>query len=384
MGMRIRKLARELSGSPGEVLGLLQELGFGRFRSPEDMLSTALVDRVRSAWKKGVRGAPVAVAARSTSVTSGGAQDARGDDLMAQLVPGVVREQASSTPSRARAVDEAIPLTALAGPDPHQAGLDELRAELARERKELDAAHERYKALEADRKRREAVIAAELAGMERSLIQLQEERAELDQERAALEQVRGEVADLKARTLSGPPIASVFEQRGLRGYDEMERALLALIRVHRLRELLPHLAVTDVRAAERLLREVLVLVGGEVPEALPASRAGLQVAPERADLPGWEVLHRDLVRVGEQLMLNGFTQVLVVGGQPHWQRLLREGVDERVALRFVAELPADHDAHAVLFWGTAGGHNRVPNRVEIPDDTLPSLVRAVRAALAGD
>jgi hypothetical protein len=87
MGVRVRKLAKQLSSTPGEVLGLLHALGFARYRTPEDMVSDAVVRQVRDAQQSGVRAIPVAVPIRAPMQEPSAAPA----DLMSQLVPGVKR-----------------------------------------------------------------------------------------------------------------------------------------------------------------------------------------------------------------------------------------------------------------------------------------------------
>jgi len=89
VGIRVRKLARELRQSPRDVLQLLQSLGFERYRSPEDMISDTVAARVRSSSRPATNGhhAPDPARSRPRSAPSSAASG----DLMAQLVPGVKR-----------------------------------------------------------------------------------------------------------------------------------------------------------------------------------------------------------------------------------------------------------------------------------------------------
>jgi len=407
MAMRVRKLARELQGTSGEVLGVLRDLGLERYRSPEDMLPAAAVDKVRRAWRKGQRGPPVAVA--PASPRRGRPRQVR-DDLMSQLVPGVVpvsRRDATSVPSR-RKVD--APLEEIADQTheaPDRADLDAEWATLAAERAEVEevraGVEEAEEALEAER----AVLEGERAVLEGERAALEEARGLLEQLLADVESRAGlleekRIALLEAQGLGDPSdavrasLVEVLEDRGLRGFDEFERALGALAQARRLRDLLPLLAVQDPTAVLESLRESLILVGGDIPESLPRGRAGVQVAPDREELPGWESLRRDLGRVGELFLLHGLRRVVVVGGHPTWQRLLREGVDPRVDLRFQQTAPrpgeeADSDLgriDALVFWGggppeglenTYGGSRIFVVQVDGRD--LPGLVRVVCGAL---
>ena len=47
MAIRVRKLAKELGRSAGEVLGLLHHLGFRRYTKPDDMVNDAIASKAR-------------------------------------------------------------------------------------------------------------------------------------------------------------------------------------------------------------------------------------------------------------------------------------------------------------------------------------------------
>ena len=59
MSVRVRKLAKELDRSVGEVLGVLHALGLSRYRNPDDMLPPDAVERVRKGLRRGVRPVPL-------------------------------------------------------------------------------------------------------------------------------------------------------------------------------------------------------------------------------------------------------------------------------------------------------------------------------------
>jgi hypothetical protein len=325
---------------------------------------------------------------------------------MSQLVPGVVpvaRRDSAPVPTRPKVdapLEEIAQTIAGSEAPPDRAALEAERA-----------------ALEAER----AALEAERAALDVDRTALETDRAELDADRAALEEGRsvleGLLGDVEARAGDleqtrvaiqeakrledslNVGLAEVLEDRGLRGADEFERALGALSQARRMRELVPLLTVRDRVATLEVLREVLVLVGGDVPDGLPRGRGGVQVAPDREELPGWESLRRDLGRVGELLLLNGLRRVVVVGGHPTWQRLLREGVDARVDLRFQQAAPRASDEvesdegriDVVVFWGgevteePEGGYGGSRLLVvHVGGDDLPGLARAVCAALEED
>src|SRR5690606_39533168 len=111
---------------------------------------------------------------------------------------------------------------------------------------------------------------------------------------------------------------------GERGVEYVERAVGGLVSLRVLRDLLPHLQVSDRDAAREVLERALVLVGGEVPEHLPSDVVGVRVAEERGEIPGWGALRRELGRAAEALMINGMRYVVLVGIPAGWPRLVRE------------------------------------------------------------
>ena len=92
MGVRIRKLAREVNRSPWDVLGVLHALGYRRYKSPDDMLSGPALARLRNGLRDGV--APVPVPGRREASGTSERVAKASSDLMSQVIPGVVRQQA--------------------------------------------------------------------------------------------------------------------------------------------------------------------------------------------------------------------------------------------------------------------------------------------------
>jgi hypothetical protein len=341
MAVRVRKLAKELERSPWDVLGMLHALGFGRYRSPEDMLPDSTCDRVRRGWKDGVTPLPVERpgVAQPPRLSPGPAapRTERGpsEDLMARLVPGVIRNGPRSPEKKARVrepqiVPQIVPPSASSlayAADPEPDELEEERARLAEEAERLE--NERA-TLVADRQE----WATELEAWKADRLALKADREALAADRRAL---RGERATgvPTGPGLPGPLLVDLLQARGLRGSDEFERALGALAAARQLGDVLGRLAVLDPEPVERLIRERLVLVGGGVPDSLPPGMTGVTVAPDRAELPDAIDLHKRLARTGELFLLNGLRRVLVVGGRPVWQRMLRQAIDGRVEMRFL-------------------------------------------------
>ncbi|MEZ4316047.1 MAG: hypothetical protein R3F61_01015 [Myxococcota bacterium] len=331
MAIRVRKLARELQASPVDLLGILKTLGFDRFKSPEDMLSGPVEEKLRTAVRQGVR------PARITPERVKKAPDAPIEAAPAGILPGVVpkaRDERfdtlpapSATPARPR---PSRPEPPVRSPDPVAPALPD-PAVLA-----VQAA------LEAER----AVVAAERRAIEA-------ERAVLAADRTAWEAQKR--TPTEATTLS-----QVLQERGLIGADEAERAIRALAESRRVAEMLPFLTVSDPAGLLRWLQDVLVLVDGPPPEAL-GSEALVSVAPERAEIPGAAVWRRLVQGLSEKLLLNGARRVLVVGGPIRAHRLLRQGLDARIDVRFrpgsrVVAPDAEADVtrtDAVALWGVA-------------------------------
>lgn len=339
MATRVRKLARELRRTPAEVLGLLHELGYVRYRTTEDQVSDLVASRVREAVRQGVQAAPV------QPVPVGGREAVRPEsresaDWMGKLVPGVVRRkleeheirgvdarQASVQPPRGAERRDSTPrhgegagvvqgaVQAESTPQPVVE-----RARLEVERAQLEAARTELLDAQAQLERARAELADARQQVEQMRMDLEEERIELEAVRARADHV-------------GTPLVELLEERGLRGADEQQRALAALASGRHLSVLLGELHVLNPGRARRVLDDRLVLVGGAIPEALQGVGA-ITVAPDRAELPDARELERLLAEIGEQLLLLGLRRLVVVNAAPRWRRLLRDGLDARIDLAF--------------------------------------------------
>lgn len=396
MAIRVRKLAKELDRSPGDVLGLLIAIGFPRYRSAEDMLPDDLVDRVKRASRDGVRPVPVQIVeperpallgnreARPTAAptprpadtgrfarSDGGNRPADGKDLMSRLVPGVEPIERKPAPKAVRAPTlPPVPAT-----DAERAALVADRLVIEQERAALAAERE--------------VLAERRVQLDRAL---EEARVTADAHRAALEAAMAEPRPDPAKC---PSLADLLTARGLRGRDEHERAVASLAG-HRLAgDLLAALTVTDVPAVERILRERLVLVATETAPA-PTGTAAVVVGPQRAEIQDAPDLQRALARLGERLLLHGLRRVAVVGGRPSFQKSLRDGLDPRVEIRFAppvarARAEAESDVQRtdlVVLWGVpveASARDVYASSravvVEVAQPDLASLLSALDAAL---
>ncbi len=411
MAVRVRKLAKELNRSPAEIIGVLHAVGLTRYRSADDMLPTQAEERVRHGVRRGVTPLHVELLDRPDDLAEMARGAATGgDDMMARLVPGVVRAGASAPAPRAAAVERPAPprppgATGLGAPPPpagrpvpavrtlaqrpaehrpapvveeppramawdgsrgisldaelrtiaaeraaidsHRRGLDSERAILAAEQQ----------ALELDRQRYEAQLRAmdgERAALDALSAALEVERAALAAERDAL---TTQVS--RARAAGGIALVDLLEERGLRGLDEQERAIGALAQSRVLRDTLWSLRVEQPDALRKLLTERLVLVDGPPPESVARAHATVSVAAERAEVPAAAALQRLLAQLGERLLLAGLRRFVVVGGKAVWHRLLKDHLDPRVELRSqvarsrdAAQAAGDLErADLVLLWG---------------------------------
>ena len=407
MSIRVRKLAKELDHSPAEVVGLLHALGHTRYRSTEDQVPDALLTQLRSALRRGVKPVPVRIDERVPVAPPPPAPS----DLMGALVPGVIPVGAprSGVGKAAPAAVAAVPLPRAAPPVPPvptsvpgSAGVptEALRAlaaerdALRHERSALDAERAAFdaerQALEAER----SVLVAERRALTDDRLQLVDDRARVAVDRTAIAAERAAAA-ARRETALGTSLVELFARRGLVGPDEQERALASLATTRHLRAILPALRTTDPETVERLLADRVVL--SAEPTALPGA-AVLVVESERAELPPAETLGRELNAVSEQLMLLGLRRVTVVGGPARWHKLLREGIDDRIELRFrAAGVRGRADAEAdvtrtdvVVLWATAvqedGRAVYATSRamlVEVPQPDVGALVRSLRQHLDG-
>jgi hypothetical protein len=415
MAVRIRKLAKELGRSTVELIGVLHALGYDRYSSAEDMLPAVAEAKLRRGIKSGVAPEPVrsltqaAMPAPAAPRKAEPAPAAR-SEVMARLLPGVVpigaqargREvpevaidpvQSERTPTLesaavVRAVGEPPSSRALAV---EREALDSQRRRMLSERAVLDS--ERA-AVDEERRR----VEARERGLDAEREALGALRAALESERRALDVEREVWASTAARAQASrlTCLQDVLEARGLRGSDEFERALIALATGRHLRDVLWTIRLDPEHELARVLNERLVLVGGVPPDGLAKSAAVVEVAPERAEVPGASTLERLLKEVSEKLLLHGMRRLTLVGGRPAWQRLLRERLDPRIDVRAAPGVPrtvhlAEADVvrtDAIVLWDVeqsaearaiyAGSRAAV---IVVDDPALGALFRALLTKL---
>ncbi|TNE84313.1 MAG: hypothetical protein EP330_29280 [Deltaproteobacteria bacterium] len=316
MALRVKKLARQLKRSPVEVLGLLHAVGYERYKSAEDMLPDNVVRKVEDAARQGIRPVALEVAPARTK-RAAAPEAAPANDFMAALIPGIVplggRPAAPSTPSP-RVVAKAAP--AEPAPEPtHQA----------------------------------APVVAEDEAPEPTALELENSalREEVRRLREQLGSAQGRLAELQ----QPPQLRDLVQGRGLRGPDEIERALAGLAERRLLLEALGGAVLADGGRLTELLRTRVVLVE-EVPLAgLPDSLVPVAVAPERAELPRGAAIDAQVARLGEEMMLCGRRQLAIVGADALTLHLLAARLDPRVSFVRGGLHGVEADTAVVVAWG---------------------------------
>ncbi len=355
MALRVRKLAKELRREPVEVLGILHALGYTRYRSIEDQLPSTVVAKVRKGVRQGVQPLPMKPARNSRAQERELLEQAGSDDLMSQLVPGVVKRGGGDKPKAAPATSPVPPVapapTPVAEPVPAEVpptlepsidievsdrALQAQKAVLDSERRRLKSQQAVLEAEKARLAEQTSRLKARLGGLEAERESLDTLREALEAERAALDEERAALGEQPVASPSRelPTLQSLLEQRGLRGNDEFERAIQVLARQRLLRQVLWCLRVDGEEELSELLASKLVLVEGDVGEEL-AHKAAVSVAPNRAELPSRHHLRQAVAELGEILLLNGMRRVRLVGGRPVWHRMLRGQMDPRVEWTFL-------------------------------------------------
>ncbi|MBT3217659.1 MAG: hypothetical protein HN348_01090 [Proteobacteria bacterium] len=270
-------------------------------------------------------------------------------DLMSQLVPGVVRQEREAPPAA-----ENKPPKAQTAEDQH----------LVAEKSKLVQAQTDLVAQKANLEKLRSTLEGQQREFERQQAILIEEKATLKEQRNQLEEAKDDLQGLRQSLASGSsktgtPLKELLQKRGLRGFDEFERAFGALAEARALRDILDLLEANDAKAVEERLHSRLLLVGGLIPEGLPTSVVAVTVAPDRAELPDGHQIAGAILRMGEQLMLCGLRRLLVIGGSPLYHRLLSHYLDSRIEVRFPQPEPrtralAEIDVtriDAVVLWG---------------------------------
>lgn len=404
--MRIGKLAQELGVDPEAVLGLLHRAGHWRYRDPSQQLAADAEALVRKRARELVRPAPARPAVDPAPVRRldgrpAPAPSADDQAALAEFLRTVqpIGRPPSSAPARtpsprppnaspdpARTPSASAPPSAPpAPPPPEDAAARQtaaLLASLARAEAEISGWRARVEELEAERDRLLAQLGE--ADVQREALRmalLEAERAARGREAsppasAAAVPVGAESPSPPAEPRSAETLRTLLERRGLRGESELAAALEVIAGAPRLRELLDHLPIAEPERVLTWLEERFVLVGPD--EDPPPGVLPLRVAPARSELPSSPVLRPLFTRLATVLLVNGVRRVFVAGGTPAGRRTLRDGLDDRIDLRFVERAPQPLPAHAVaLRWGGTP----LADEVAVDGLGVPELIHALIAAV---
>ena len=359
MAIRVRKLAKEVRRSPGEVLGLLHHLGYVNYKRPDDMVADTPADKLRKAVKRGVVAPPLSVAERARPSALLSSMPA-GEDLMAQLVPGVIRKGQGSAPVVPASRPSAPAAPAAPAPTPlPDPGLAQAVAELSTAR---DA------------------LTARVSHLETQLAEAHEAAAAAV---AALDGVR-------SVPVEGVPVGELVEARGLRGRDEGLRAIEALLAARGGQGLLS--ARLDAAGVAELQRELqgLMLLDGPPPSELTVP--AIAVSDDRAEAPGGPTLDRQLHDLSEHMLLSGWRRLALVGVPTRWHEAIGQRLDRRVEVSFRPAGPwtpaqvANVQADLVGAVGLEAPDEAVESSsaVWVREDSLSSLLRRLVSLARGD
>ena len=301
MAIRVRKLAKQVRRSPGEVLGLLHHLGYRNYTRVDDMVADTPSEKLRKAVRQGQSAPALAVEDRRVTEAVSSAREAS-SDLMAQLVPGVVRQggeaPSSPPPARPQTVESGRVPRPPASASPPDAAV----------REGWDAERARW--------------AAERTRWQGELDELRERCASLQ---ASLDAVR-EVP------MEGLSLGDLLQERGLLGTDEALRGLDALLAFRTGEAMLQaRLAPAAAVRFQQTLHD-LVLLDSAPPEEL--SVPAVVVAADRAEAPGGPTLDGLLRDLSEHMLLSGWRRLALVGIAPRWHEVVRARLDHRVDVSF--------------------------------------------------
>jgi hypothetical protein len=212
---------------------------------------------------------------------------------------------------------------------------------------------------------------------------LLETREELEAARAEREHLASLLAEPAEQETS---LQALMQERGLRGQEEGQRAMLALLHVRRWEGLEALLGVTRLQAAREILALGMFLHCGREECPVPETCAVVQVPPGRCEVCAGGSVRWDTLN--DALLLGGIREWVVLGGHPHVQGLLREHVDRRVEVRTFpphAPVPGGRGGHLkearlLLQWAPEPGKDET--LLGCSADSLAGMVDFVIQALA--
>lgn len=324
MAVRVRKLAKELRAQPSQVIAMLQQLGFSRYRRAEDMVPDGVAKRVRQE-AVACRALPVHMAeARPSAPKNAGPGQTSEGGWMDQLVPGVrpLEGRAPESASQAREKPRAAPKATKPVPSVGQTPKP-VKDEPVLERDRLQAEAERLEAMRD---------------------QLEREREEWASERQQLRAAQ-----------QAPPRRSwkaMLEERGLKGTAEHEAAIAGLVERGVMRFALDEASVSDAARFKEVLASHLTLCGG-TPPAGYTEKLVVRVTPDRGEIPTANQVATWVRKISEGCLLRGWRRVVCIGEGTDWQHLLGQALDTRVELSLKA-LDPPWTVEALLSLGLHG------------------------------
>ncbi len=370
-GIPVTQLARDLGVSAGELRRRLVRCRMVRHVRPDDSIPQHLVDQV-------VRAVKVVHADPRMDVAS----DADFDAVMArQGVKKLAGGQQTRSVPRPAAPPTPRPSVVSGG------GSRDRRSEVLQEQvgdlqRQLEAAMDAKQAAERELAELQGELESRTGLLERSLDTTESLASHSQALRNRLHTLETE----EQRRRSGLSLESVLRQRGLTGEDERAAAVRALIATRRWSQISAQLKPIDQHLLEATVERYVVLHCGSEKCPVPAAVAAVLVAGSRCELCGGHGQRVAMLRFSEGLMLNGMRRIAVVGGTPLYQRVLRDGLDQRIECRLLLgdSDPGDDPPRLVIDWDPLERNREFPRLtasgarlVRIPDRSLAEMLDAV-------
>lgn len=318
MATRVRKIAKELKLTPDAVLGLLRALGYDRFRKTEDMVSDKVLRQLKAGIRDGLKpvnldwGKSVPEASKPAPIAGIAAKRVSfGDDHLDMSLTDFI---SAGTNKR----DPVKTVSRPAVPKGEPVGVP------------MPARKPEQEFLLSEATHRLNVLTEENQGLLDTIGQLRQENANLT---TSLEEASQSIHEAQ-ETSQSVLLSDALHQRGLRGLDEMERAMEALLRLRIGRQWMSTIEVNDPATFGTLLHEKFVLVEGESESLSRYGKVAVIVSGDRAERVGDETLRTAVDNISEGFLLLGLRKVLIFGKSCEELRFLRDYVDSRIHLFF--------------------------------------------------
>jgi len=351
MEILVADLARKLGMPSDELCRLLTSMGFGVYRSRNDIVPVDIAHKVRQALAARGHFAPADPVTMTEAMAEPRPQ-AVPVDIFRQAM-SVAGDQPLASPPRPRPQKEKRP-TPRKGPAPAQGTQAVPGAATAKDAPTAPSPQRGGAPAETARKVEPASVPLEMVrlraendALKGSIAALEAERSTLleDRERFSRDKlVALEAAERRAsavaaeadrlRALTVPvSLTEAFRRRGTEGVDEVRRGMQALLETGTAREVLANLSVSgDERIGEILSRNLCLSCGRPGCEP-PSPLVALVVPPERCELCGGATASRLFRLLNDACLLTGTTRLVFAGGREAIHRWIREGLDRRVQVR---------------------------------------------------